>query len=233
MGGGSAVFLFLSEELFHKRLVDGVQLLVAVQGGEDLLPVLLDGLQDDKAQFLFRGLLPLLLGGEEGQVGLAVPFDGVQMLQLELVAILIGDGDEIRAVFFAHMSGLLCCSVCIVPRQSEKSKPAEGKSFGKLSWKTLFFMDRQIGILWYNKLINAVFSAAAHSLKTNDSVRPAAALSAARRVHAIPRNMEVSNWTIETLAPPATGGTSGTPGIVGGLAPTRKNGKSTAGASGS
>ena len=47
------------------------------------------------------GFLAFVLGGEEGQVGLAVIFDGVEMFQLELVAVVVGDGDEICAVFFA------------------------------------------------------------------------------------------------------------------------------------
>lgn len=43
-----------------------------------------------------------VLGGEEGQVGLPLYSMGVEMFQLELVAVVIGDGDEICAVFFAH-----------------------------------------------------------------------------------------------------------------------------------
>ena len=103
MQGPWLFFLVLGKKFLHELVVDCVDLLVAVQGGEDLLAVFQDGLEDHEAQLLFvLGFLAFVLGGEEGQVGLAVIFDGVEMFQLELVAVVIGDGDEICAVLFAH-----------------------------------------------------------------------------------------------------------------------------------
>ena len=122
-----SVFLVLvGHELLHEQVVDLIQLLVAVQGTEKLLAVFHDGLENDQAEVLGGGLVGFVVhGGEEGHIGLAVHLDGVYVLQLDVVAVLVGEGDEIRAEILAHGKILLCGVVCIVPDGGEKSKGKE------------------------------------------------------------------------------------------------------------
>src|SRR5699024_3299385 len=93
------------------------------------------GLEDDEAVVLLLpvGGLAVLSGGhggEKGHVGLAVVLQGVQMLQLKFIAVLVGDGDEIRAKFFTHIGYLPSVSSCsIVSRPGPKCKSVDSQIF--------------------------------------------------------------------------------------------------------
>ena len=79
----------------------------------------------------------------------SLPFDHIDVDQSVVKVSIVGAGmvdnagvaakmfgalyDEMCIRDSLHRDGLLCCSVCIVPCQNEKSKTNETKSFGKVS----------------------------------------------------------------------------------------------------
>ena len=66
------LFLVLVKQQLHELLVDRLQLLVGVQRGEQILPILVNDLQDHQTVVGIVLIFPLGLGGEEGLV-LSVP----------------------------------------------------------------------------------------------------------------------------------------------------------------
>ena len=95
-------FSFVADQTLHEQVVHSVQLLVRVKCGEQVLAVLMDGLQDHQAVIGVILVLALGLGGEERLVGLAIVLQGIHEFQNNLFAVLIRDCDKSRAEVFAH-----------------------------------------------------------------------------------------------------------------------------------
>ena len=64
----------------------------------------------------------ILHHGEERHVGLAVHFQRVHVFQFNVVAVLVGQGDEVGAEFLAHGRVLLCLYIHSIPESWRKRK---------------------------------------------------------------------------------------------------------------
>ena len=64
----------------------------------------------------------ILHHGEERHVGLAVNFQRVHVFQFNVVAVLVGQGDEVGAEFLAHGRVLLCLYIHSIPESWRKRK---------------------------------------------------------------------------------------------------------------
>ena len=82
----------------HERLIDVFQLLVVLDRLEHLLAVFLDRAQDADLQ-IFAVLVGI--GGDQRQIAMPLVFQLRQDLKLVFLAVLVGDGDIVRTVFFA------------------------------------------------------------------------------------------------------------------------------------
>ena len=105
----SGIFFLIAQDLLHEQVIDPVQLLVAVERAEQLLAVFHHGLENDETELLRGGLVGVILHrGENRHIGLAVELQCVHILQLDVVAVLVGQRDEIGAEFVLHGGNLLC-----------------------------------------------------------------------------------------------------------------------------
>ena len=92
-------FLILVDEV-HQRPIHGLELIIVVDGDQNLLAVFLHRLQNaDLKLFSFIGL-----GGNERKIAAALIFQLCQNLQLILLAVFIGDGDKIASGSFRSLS---------------------------------------------------------------------------------------------------------------------------------
>ena len=98
----------LVEQGLHEQVIDRVQFLVGIQRGQQILPVLVEDLQDHQSIVRIVLILSLCLRREESLLLLAVVFQRVHKLQHDLAAVLVCDCDESGAVLIRHGASSFC-----------------------------------------------------------------------------------------------------------------------------
>ena len=93
------VCILVVKQLLHEEVVHCDELLLLIDGTVKLLAVMLLYTEDYIAVV---GVILFHVGGQEQRVLAVVVFEGVKLFELELLAVLVLDGDVIAAVIFVR-----------------------------------------------------------------------------------------------------------------------------------